>query len=164
MKPPKMQQIVEKTLLSSYDSLYRLAYTYVKNESDAMDIVQESAYRAIKNASSLKSESYIKTWLWRIVINTSLEVLRRQKREVFQNPPPEYGAEDVYSDFDTIDALDILSEKERAVIILRFFEEKTLQEIADILEENLNTVKSILYRSLKKLKLTLTEGELCHEA
>ena len=43
MKPPKMQQIVEKTLLSSYDSLYRLAYTYVKNESDAMDIVQEGS-------------------------------------------------------------------------------------------------------------------------
>lgn len=164
MKAPKMQQLVEKTLLSSYDSLYRLAYTYVKNEADAMDIVQESAYKAIKNASSLKSESYVKTWIWRIVINTSLEVLRRQKHEVLQDLPRECQTEDVYSDFDTIDALDILNEKERAVIILRFFEEKALQEIADILEENLSTVKSILYRSLKKLKLTLMEGEFCHES
>jgi len=55
MNTPKMQQLVEQELLTSYNSLYRLAFTYVKNESDAMDIVQESAYRAIKNASSLKS-------------------------------------------------------------------------------------------------------------
>ena len=48
----KMQQLVEQELLSSYDSLYRLAFTYVKNEADAMDIVQETAYKAIQNSAS----------------------------------------------------------------------------------------------------------------
>ena len=66
-------------------------------------------------------------------------------------------------DFDTIDALDVLNEKERAVVVLRYFEDRKLQEIAAALEENLSTVKSILYRSLKKMKIKLTEGELCHE-
>ena len=47
----KMQQLVEQELLSSYDSLYRLAFTYVKNEADAMDIVQETAYKEIGRAS-----------------------------------------------------------------------------------------------------------------
>ena len=149
--------------MSSYDSLYRLAYTYVKNESDAMDIVQESAYKAIKHSSSIKNKAYIKTWLWRIVINTSLELLRQKQRELSTCTLEEEGAEDTYLDFDTLDALNILNEKERAVIILRFFEGQKLQEIANALEENISTTKSILYRSLKKLKAKLSEGGLCHE-
>ncbi len=161
--PQQLQKLVETELLSSYDSLYRLAYTYVKNESDAMDIVQESAYKAIKHSSSIKNKAYIKTWLWRIVINTSLELLRQKQRELSTCTLEEEGAEDTYLDFDTLDALNILNEKERAVIILRFFEGQKLQEIANALEENISTTKSILYRSLKKLKAKLSEGGLCHE-
>lgn len=167
MNTPNMQQIqqlVEQELLASYDSLYRLAFTYVKNESDAMDIVQESAYKAIRNAASVRNQSFIKTWLWRIVINTSLEFLRGKQTEFSYEAPQDHGKEDVYTDFDTIDALDILNERERAVIVLRYFEDRKLQEIASILDENLSTVKSILYRSLKKMKIKLTEGELCHES
>ena len=128
-----------------------------------MDIVQETAYKAILNAASIQKEAFIKTWLWRIVINTSLEFLRAKQREVCDEFLPEYGKEDVYLDFDTIAALDVLNEKERAVVVLRYFEGRKLQEIADVLEENLNTTKSLLYRSLKKLRVKLTEGELCHE-
>lgn len=92
------------------------------------------------------------------------KLLRRNQKEVSFDETPERGKEDVYLDFDTIDALDILNEKERAVIVLRYFEDRKLQEIADVLEENLNTTKSILYRSLGKLRIKLTEGELCHES
>ena len=55
-------------------------------------------------------------------------------------------------------ALDLLDERERTVIVLRFFQELKLQEIAQVTGENVNTVKTILYRSLKKLKLELSEG------
>lgn len=164
MNTPKMQQLVEQELLASYDSLYRLAFTYVKNESDAMDIVQESAYKAIRNAASVKNKAFIKTWLWRIAINTSIEFLRDKQREYSCEIPQEYGREDVYLDFDTMEALNVLNDKERAAVVLRYFEELKLQEIADALEENLSTTKSLLYRSLKKMKIKLTEGELCHES
>ena len=164
MNTPKMQQLVEQELLASYDSLYRLAFTYVKNESDAMDIVQESAYKAIRNAASVKNKAFIKTWLWRIAINTSIEFLRDKQRDYSCEIPQEYGREDVYLDFDTMEALNVLNDKERAAVVLRYFEELKLQEIADALEENLSTTKSLLYRSLKKMKIKLTEGELCHES
>ena len=164
MNTPKMQQLVEQELLASYDSLYRLAFTYVKNESDAMDIVQESAYKAIRNAASVKNKAFIKTWLWRIAINTSIEFLRDKQREYSCEIPQEYGREDVYLDFDTMEALNVLNDKERAAVVLRYFEELKRQEIADALEENLSTTKSRLYRSLKKMKIKLTEGELCHES
>lgn len=162
MSTPIVTQM-EELILASYESMYRLAYSYVKHEEDAMDIVQESAYKAIKCASNIRQPKHLKTWLWRIVINTSIDYIRKRQMEISCDPPAETAAWDHYPDFDTIDALSILDEREQAVIILRFFEDRKIQEIAGILEQNPNTIKSILYRSLKKLKARLLEGELLYE-
>ena len=163
MKTPSLQQKVEDQILDNYEAMYRLAYTYVRNEEDALDIVQESVYKAIKNASKVQQESYIRTWLWRIVMNTALDLIRSRKQEVDLEEAGETGKEDTYQDFDTLEALKILDEWEKAVVVLRFFEDRKLDEIAQILQENTNTVKTILYRSLKKLRIELTEGELHYE-
>ncbi len=163
MRAEALQKKVEETVLDSYEAMYRLAYTYVRNEEDALDIVQESVYKAIKHSASVKQESYIKTWLWRIVMNTALDFIRKNQKEIAVDAFDENGREDSYRDFDTIEALNVLTEKEKAVVVLRFFEDQKLSEIARTLNENTNTVKTILYRSLKKLKLELTEGELSYE-
>ena len=147
MSPSSMQQQVESQLLASYESLYRLAYTYVKNPDDAMDVVQESAFKAISRSADVRSPAAIRGWLCRIVVNTAMDVLRARSRQA-----------DVYQDTDLMQALDLLDERERTVIVLRFFQELKLQEIAQVTGENVNTVKTILYRSLKKLKLELSEG------
>lgn len=163
MRTEALQKKVEETVLDSYEAMYRLAYTYVRNEEDALDIVQESVYKAIKHSASVKQEGYIKTWLWRIVMNTAIDFIRKNQREIAVDAFLESGKEDSYRDFDTIDALKVLTEKEKAVVVLRFFEDQKLSEIAKVLKVNANTVKTILYRSLKKLKLELTEGELRYE-
>lgn len=163
MRAEALQKKVEETVLDSYEAMYRLAYTYVRNEEDALDIVQESVYKAIKHSAAVKQESYIKTWLWRIVMNTALDFIRKNQKEIAVDTFYENGREDSYRDFDTIEALNVLTEKEKAVVVLRFFEDQKLSEIARTLNENTNTVKTILYRSLKKLKLELTEGELSYE-
>ncbi|MCI8557206.1 MAG: sigma-70 family RNA polymerase sigma factor [Lachnospiraceae bacterium] len=163
MRAEALQKKVEETVLDSYEAMYRLAYTYVRNEEDALDIVQESVYKAIKHSASVKQETYIKTWLWRIVMNTALDFIRKNQKEVAVEDFYEAGREDSYQDFDTIEALEILDEKEKAVVVLRFFEDQKLSEIGKILNENTNTVKTILYRSLKKLKLKLAEGGLSYE-
>lgn len=158
MNTKSLQKKVENQVMDSYEAMYRLAYTYVQNEHDALDIVQESVYKAIRNSPSVTQESYIKTWLWRIVINTAIDFIRKNRNEVSIDTLSDRGKEDRYRDFDTIEALKILDEREKAVIILRFFEDQKIKDIAHILRENENTVKTILYRSLKKLKLELTEG------
>ena len=145
MKYPDISKAVEQEILASYDKLYRLAFSYVKNE-------QESVYKAMKNASQIKEKKYIKTWLWRIVINTAVDATRRQSRFVSDDQVQEEGQEDRYEDTDIMAALDTLEEKERKVIMLKVFEEWTIREIADCLHENPNTVKSMLYRGLKKLR------------
>ena len=60
MKYPDISKAVEQEILASYEKLYRLAFSYVKNEQDAMDVVQESVYKAMKNASQIKEKKYIK--------------------------------------------------------------------------------------------------------
>lgn len=157
----RIQKLVEEEITRSYEMMYRLAYSYVYNPDDAMDIVQESAYKAIRCAEQVQNEKYIKTWLCKIVINMSLDYLKKNQREVpvdqlYERDEP--ITEDTYEDFDTIRALDILEKKEKTVVILRFFENRKLEEIAVIMEENQNTVKTWLYRALKKLKVELEKA------
>lgn len=152
------EQLVEQALLADYTKLYRLAYQYVRNENDALDIVQESAYKAMKNCSRLQSPQYAGTWLYRIVINESLSFLRRKKPDFVELSEFSGETEDRYADLDLRWALMRLPDEDKTVVMLRFFEGLSFQQIAEILDENINTVKSRLYRSLQKLKLILEEG------
>lgn len=58
--------------------LYKMAYVYVGNETDALDVVQDVAYRSFKYIHSLQKATYIKTWLMRITINCSTDLLKRR--------------------------------------------------------------------------------------
>ena len=118
MRAEALQKKVEEMVLDSYEAMYRLAYTYVRNEEDALDIVQESVYKAIKHSSSVKQEGYIKTWLWRIVMNTALDFIRKNQKEIAVDAFFENGKEDSYQDFDTIEALKVLTEKEKTELVL----------------------------------------------
>lgn len=146
---------VEQLLMDHYEKYYRLAYSYVQNEHDALDVVQDSAYRAIKDCGKVKNTDYLATWIYRIVINTALDVLRKKKREVLTEELPDIPANDQYHDTELRATLDRLEHKSRTVIILRYFEDMKLEDIADIVGENLNTVKARLYRALKKLRLDM---------
>ena len=77
-----VERETERVLLENYDKYYRLAYSYMKSEQDALDVVQESAYKAIRDCGQVKEQRYIGTWLYRIVVNTALDALRRRGREV----------------------------------------------------------------------------------
>ena len=159
------EEIVEETLLTEYDRYYRLAYSYVGNPDDAADIVQEGAYKAILHCGSLQNISYVNTWLYRIVLNEIFAFCRRNQRErVLVEEVPEQGRDDIYEDVDLMKALQELDERDREVIVLRYFEEYKLGEIADILEENVSTVKSRLYRGIKKLRLHMEDEWIWEEA
>ena len=67
MSDRKKEQAVERALTEGYEKYYRLAYSYVHNEADALDIVQEAAYKAILKSDSLKEPQYVETWVYRIV-------------------------------------------------------------------------------------------------
>ena len=122
MNSGKLQQQVEAQILASYQSLYRLAFTYVKNQDDAMDVVQESVCKAISTSSEVRNPAVIKSWLCRIVIHTALDLLRRRSRETSSDSLPEAGQEDRYQDTDTLRALDVLDQRERTLKIKAAFQ------------------------------------------
>ncbi len=149
------ESTVETLLLKNYDRYYRLAYSYVRNSHDAADIVQNSAYKAIKNSSHLKREDYAATWLYRIVLNEIFTFCGQKKTEALDAVPKEPEAVDVYEDIDLKRALETLSAEDKMIVELKYFEEWKLEEIAELMQENINTVKSRLYRSIRKLRLNL---------
>ncbi len=163
----KRETTIEHILLSQYEKYYRLAYSYVQNEADALDVVQESAFRAIRDCHHVKNDNYLETWLYRIVINTALELLRKQKRvDTVENietlSDVQEFSEDIqalHSKWELSDILQSLPPKERTLIILRYIEDMRLEDIAQALGENLNTIKARLYRTLKKLKTNLSPKE-----
>lgn len=158
----KKEQLVEETIVKKYNSYYRLAYSYVHNEADAEDIVQNTAYNALRASRTLKNPEFVETWVYRILLN---EIFRLRKRpdnfsyEEFMERTGNEGesVEDTYEDVDLMRVIDNLPEKDKLIVELRYFEEKKLEEIGLILDENVNTVKSRLYRSLKKMRIMLEE-------
>ena len=153
----RKEQAVESTLLANYEKYYRLALSYSRNEADACDIVQEAAYKAILKCESLKNIEYADTWIYRIVINEAYTFLKKRRTEENLDEIEEknISAEDEYENLDLKQALERLDEKDRTIVVLRFFEDRRLDEIAEILDMNLNTVKSRLYRVMDRLKLAL---------
>ena len=153
----KKEQKIEQLLLENYNSYYRLAYSYVHNEADAGDIVQNGAYRAILHSGTLKQEEYAATWLYRIMLNEIFRFVKKEQPLYLDEMQAEHGAEDSYENVDLRRALDAMAREDKAVIELKYFEDMKLTEIAEVLNENVNTVKSRLYRGLKKLRLELSD-------
>ncbi|MDQ0216151.1 RNA polymerase sigma-70 factor (ECF subfamily) [Oikeobacillus pervagus] len=164
MKKKEKHALFVKCITTHKEDFYRLAYSYVKNQEDALDIVQESIKKALISIEAIKEPNSIKSWFYKIVVRTAIDFLRKQKKWILTDDQTidflSHGKEDSYENFDLHNALDELPLQYKTVIVLRFFEDLKLEEIAEIVEENLNTVKTRLYRGLKLLRITITEEEL----
>lgn len=115
----KKEQAVERALTEGYEKYYRLAYSYVHNEADALDIVQEAAYKAILKSDSLKEPQYVETWVYRIVVNEACSFLRNRK-ESADVEEIQAASEDIYENIDLKRAIENLDPKDRAIVVLRF--------------------------------------------
>lgn len=144
------------------ESLYRIAYTYVRNKDDALEIVQETVYKAFISVHKLKQPEYFKTWLMKIAVNSALDHIRKSKRVVYMDKDVErsYSPDNREEKIDLYEALDGLDEKTRSVLLLRYIEDMPIKDIAETLDSPLSTIKSVIYRGLEKLKINLREREL----
>ena len=156
-KESKNKVFIEQIILEKYNQYYRLAYSYVHNETDACDIVQSGACKALQSSHTLNKPEYAETWIYRIMLNECFRHLKQPKFFSYESMQEADSLdlgykEDHYINIDLQTAIDALPHKDKAIVILRYFEDKPLEEIADILGENISTIKSRLYRSMKKLR------------
>lgn len=151
----KKKQILELYLLEKQQAHYRYVYSIIKHREDALDVLQESILKALKNFHKLKNITKINAWFYRILMTTSYDYLRKKKNRNTQlleisdlNLEPCF---DHYANIDLADAISSLSANEQAVLYFRYYEDMKIEDIANLLEENINTVKTRIYSALKKL-------------
>ncbi|MCS6971510.1 MAG: RNA polymerase sigma factor [Turneriella sp.] len=162
-------------LLPYRERLYRLALAQLRNPHDAEDAVQDVLIKAGRKASSFRSESSEYTWVVRILINHCHDLLRkknrRSRREVtgdilqfsatIADPGnrPEQNTELSELSRHLMDAVNGLSAAHKEIILMRYFEEMSYEEIAAVLRLSLGTVKSRLSQAKLELKnLLLARG------
>jgi RNA polymerase sigma-70 factor (ECF subfamily) len=164
-------------LISLYERpVYNLVYRLVANPADASDVVQEVFLKVFRNVSSFRSQSSLKTWIYRIAVNEAHNHRRWFERKCGQ----EIGLEEEVSDgihfhqvledrstspFDSVahleaesiveEALASLKPAFRSAVVLRDIEELSYEEISEILQTNLGTVKSRILRGREALRAAL---------
>lgn len=145
-----------------FDRLYKEAYLRCKHEEDAKEIVQETIYKAYRNIKSLKEPKYFKTWLSKILINVSNDYMRKNGMIELEHDENNY-VKKVHNDdqieikMDLYNAMDELEDKYKDVIILRYIEDLKIEDISEILERPVNTIKTHIRKAIKDMKNLLKE-------
>lgn len=148
--------------------VYRTAYYLLHNEQDAMDASQEALIRIYTKINSYEEKAQFKTWAQRIVTNIAIDKFRRAKPTVSidEHNLVFLGKESVEKDVlsayaaqDIREAIDQLPEHHRAVVVLRYLQDFSYNEIAESLDLPLNTVKSYLFRARQQLQSLLKDYE-----
>jgi RNA polymerase sigma-70 factor (ECF subfamily) len=161
--------------------IYALAYRTLGREEDARDVVQEAFLRAYRGLRGFKGQAKFSSWLYRITLNLCRDWIRRERRAPVVALPegtdPIDLADDRASPAESVEdlvarremsqavarALAELPEEQRSAILLKEYHGLTFQEIADMLDCPLSTVKTRLYQGLSVLRRRL-ERRQAHEA
>jgi RNA polymerase sigma-70 factor (ECF subfamily) len=157
--------------------IYALAYRVIGREDDARDVCQETFLRAFRALGGFKGQAKFSSWLYRITLNLCRDWIRRQRRQPVAQAPegvdlldlatettPSESIEDLVARRELSHAVQramaSLPEEQRTAIILKEYHGLTFQEIADLLDCPLSTVKTRLYQGLTVLRRQLASAGL----
>jgi RNA polymerase sigma-70 factor (ECF subfamily) len=157
------------------DRLYASVYRVVGNAEDAQDVVQEAFLLAYQSLDGFKGDALFFTWLYRIAVNAAISLKRKRKpvlslhgtvgestdaapADVSAFSRPGEAMERAEEDARLIAALDRLSPEYRAVLVLKDLEGRKYEEMAELLDVPIGTVRSRLHRARLELR-DLLKGE-----
>lgn len=155
---------------------YNIALRYLRNEEDAMDALQESFIKIYRHLDGFKEGSKFDTWVYRIVVNTCNDMLRKhhgvqvesihrsdeeEEEYTLELPDPEPGPQESLLRKEQakliLEALDKLKPDQKEVIILRDVQGFAYEEISEMLNCSIGTIKSRINRSRSRLREILLE-------
>lgn len=165
------EQAIEWFVRTHEADVFRLALSIVRDANTATEITQETLIAALKALRTYKEKSSLKAWVYTITLNTSRNYLRKRKtleklRSTLTSlwkinsqtqPSPEDLVLQNERDVILMKALDELDEKHRVVVLLRYFQDLTVTEIAQILSTNEGTIHSRLHTARERLKQALSQ-------
>ena len=154
-------------------SLFGLAYRMTGNESDAEDVVQDSFLRAYRQLGAFDDQAAFGSWVYRITVNCSLDLIRARKRRSEQMQPADAEMDDPSAALPSPDpapdrlalsgeirerlasAMSRLSDIERSAFVLRHFEGMGLEEVSHALGCQPGAAKHSIFRAVRKLRRAL---------
>lgn len=148
---------------SMSSTLFRIAFSILRNYADCEDAVQNTILKAYQNLDKLKERAYFRTWTVRILKNECFTLLKRQQTLVPLSGQPEINYEMEVPDLDLNRAFDMLSPDERLTVTLYYYEGFKTAEIAKLTDVSESTVRSRLFRARAELKEQLSERSLYNE-
>jgi RNA polymerase sigma-70 factor (ECF subfamily) len=154
-------------------ALFRLAFRMTGNEQDAEDVVQESFLRAYRQLGKFDERASFGTWLYRIAVNCSLDLVRSRKRRNEQIAPVDPEMDDPVLSLPALDpapdrmamsgevrervaaAMNDLSASERTAFVLRHFEGMCIEDVSRVLGCQPGAAKHSVFRAVQKLRRAL---------
>ncbi|HPF87631.1 MAG TPA: RNA polymerase sigma factor [Candidatus Limiplasma sp.] len=152
------EQAFSTVVQQQEDTLYRIAFTVLHNDADCADALQDALLRAWRRLDTLKDEQAFRSWMARIVINCSRDILRRRRLrtveldETIAAPPA--------NDQPLAEAIAALPEGLRLPITLHYMEGMSVKEVAQVMRLPQGTVKNRLFRGRARLAAFLQEEEM----
>lgn len=140
------------------DTIFRIAYSYLRSQADADDVTQDVLIQLYKTETAFESDDHLKHWLIRVTVNRCKNIFRSPWRKVediadYENSLT-FEAPEHRELFDAVMALD---KRYRLPVLLYYYEGYSQKEIAGLLSLPEETVRTRLFRARGKLKATLTE-------
>lgn len=154
------EKAFELLLKQESSKLYRTAFLYAGNKEDALDVVQETVYKAFKSIASLKSPEYFSTWIIKVLIRTAYRMLEKRGKFItvddeLLNNLQDHKVTEIHQRIDLTNALNILKENDKTAIILFYYHDLPIHMIAKIMDKPEGTIKSYLRRAKIELKKIL---------
>jgi RNA polymerase sigma-70 factor (ECF subfamily) len=155
--------------------IYALAYRVIGREEDARDVAQETFLRAFRALSGFKGQAKFSSWLYRITLNLCRDWIRRERRAPVAQAPEGVDLVELASEAEPLETIEdlvarrelgravaramaTLPEEQRTAIVLKEYHGLTFQEIAELLDCPLSTVKTRLYQGLSVLRKQLAQA------
>lgn len=155
MKKEQLGQII----IASEDTLYHIAKTLLYNDADCSDAIQETIVKAFTNLHTLREDSFVKTWLIRILMNECYAIMRREKRIVsLESHPCEEAVTQQDDYYDLYEAIKQLPPKIRICVTLYYLEGYSIKETAKLLGVTESAVKNRLAKARARLRSELEEA------
>ena len=159
----------EQLVVAYRDQVFRLALRMCGSEADADEVAQEAFLSAWKALPNFRGESQFSTWLYQLTTHAAIDLMRREKRQIAAaditevsaadpTPSPQQQAEQSEQREIVRDAILQLAPEQREVVVLRFMEELSYEEIGAVLKLPPGTVKSRLNRAKAQLKEILSKS------
>ena len=155
----KKDKAYEKYVLENKEKFYRIAFIYTKNREDSLDVVQDSIIKGYEKVDSIKDMESLDKWFVRIVVNTSLDLIRKRSKlsNLEDSHLEDLKVDESFEENNFNEIINNLDEELKGIITLKYFNGYKIKEISEILVISESQVKNKMHKALNLLRKDLKE-------